>query len=287
MQTDILKWIQSFANPWLDGLMIGLSFIGDEEFYMAILPLIYFGVQKKIGLRLSVVLGLSMFANEVLKMWFAAPRPIGVDGVRSLYTESAPGYAFPSGHAQGTATFWGYLAAVVRRVWFTVFAAVMVLGVMLSRLYLGVHWPIDVLAGLVVGLLFVSGFLWVDASFTRKPLPLTVKLVVGIALPVLLFLVYHQENASKLAGFLRGAWVGYVLESEWVGMELARDWKKRLLVVLLGIVTVFALRAVLKGIMPVGPLGDALRYVVMGLWAMLGVPWLAVKGRLYPGKRAT
>lgn len=285
MQTDILIWIQSYANAWLDGLMIGFSFIGDEEFYMLVLPLLYLGVHKRVGLRLCVVLGLSMFANEVLKAYFHTPRPIGAEGIRSLYESSAPGFSFPSGHSQGTATFWGYLATQVRRKWFTVLAAVMVLCVMLSRLYLGVHWPIDVVGGLIFGLLFVSGIVWVDSYLTRKPLPMAVKLIVGVALPTLLFLVYHQQDASKLAGFILGGWVGYVLETEWIGMELSRDWQRRVVVVALGIVTVFALHAGLKSILPPTPLTDALRYVVMGLWAMLGLPWLVVKWKLYPGKR--
>lgn len=287
MQKDILLWIQSFANDWLDGLMIGLSFAGDEEFYMLILPLIYLGVHKRVGLRLSVVLGLSLFANEVLKAWFASPRPIGLDGIRNLYTDSAPGYSFPSGHAQGSATFWGYLATVVRRRWFTALAAVMVLGVMVSRLYLGVHWPVDVVAGLLFGVLFVSGIVWADGYFNRRrqPVSLVLKLAAGVVVPVLLYQLYNHEDASKLAGFLMGAWIGYVLETEWIGMELARDWKKRLCVVLLGIATVFALRTVLKGLLPEAPLSDAIRYAAMALWAMLGVPWLAVKTRLYNGRR--
>ena len=55
MQRDILIWVQSFASPWLDQLMMFFSFIGDEELCIAAVPLFFYSVHKRVGIRLAVV----------------------------------------------------------------------------------------------------------------------------------------------------------------------------------------------------------------------------------------
>jgi membrane-associated phospholipid phosphatase len=286
VQKDILIWIQSFASSWLDALMIAFSFVGDEEFYVATVPLIYYLVSKRIGVRLSIVLALSTFVNYALKFFINIPRPIGVEGIRSLYVESAPSMSFPSGHAQGSATYWGYLSTQVRKRWFSLLAGFVVLMIMLSRLYLGLHWPIDVIGGLVIGLLFVSAMVFVDDKLTQRPLPFWGKLLLGILLPVLLLLVYHEADGQKIAGFLIGCWVGYVVESRTVSMALPQSVGKRIAPALAAIALVFALRSVLKSVLPPGAPWDSLRYLFIGLFATLAVPWLFVKLRLYPRAKA-
>jgi membrane-associated phospholipid phosphatase len=282
LQRDILIWIQSFATPWLDAVMVAISFIGDEAFYLTLVPLIYLGVNKKIGMRIAVLMTLSTYINDGLKFFFNTPRPIGAEGIRSLYTSSAPGMSFPSGHAQGSATFWGYVATRVNRPLFYVFAALLVLTIMLSRLYLGVHWPVDVLGGLVFGLLCVSGFAWVEERLARKPLPGRVMLAIGLLLPVLLLISYHEAPGRKMVGFFVGSWVGYLLEKRFVDMELPRRWTRRVVPVLLGVAAVFFLRESLKGALPPGGEWEFIRYLLVGLIGTFAVPWLFVRLGWYP-----
>lgn len=281
MQRDILIWIQSFAAPWLDHVMMFFSFIGDEEFCIAAVPFFFYAVHKRVGIRLAVVLLLSTFANDALKVLFATPRPIGVDGIRSLYTSSAPGYSFPSGHSQSSATFWGYLAVVWKRSWFTVAAFLLVLGIMLSRLYLGVHWPIDVVGGLIFGGLFVAAMLWVE---TRLQLSLRYKLILGLVIPFVLLAVYNGADGRKMMGFFLGGWMGYVLETAWVGMQLPRRFFKRLLPSIVGVALFFGLRTLLKEYLPSDAPWDFVRYALLGVFATLAVPYLFVRLRWYKGK---
>ncbi|ARU61131.1 hypothetical protein CBW65_08880 [Tumebacillus avium] len=285
MQKDILIWIQGFAASWLDTLMIAFSFVGDEEFYVATVPLIYYLISKRVGVRLAIVLSLSTFVNYALKFFFNAPRPIGVDGIRSLYTESAPSMSFPSGHAQGSATYWGYLATQVKKPWFFALAGVMMLLIMLSRLYLGVHWPIDVAAGLLFGLVFVAGIVWVDGRLMERPLSFGVKLTLGIVLPLLLLFVYHEPDGRKMIGFLLGCWSGYVLESHTLRMALPESIWKRILPTAVAIAIVFGLRALLKEVLPTDAPWDLVRYLLIGVTATLAVPWLFVKLRWYPREK--
>ena len=281
MQRDILIWVQSFASPWLDQLMMFFSFIGDEEFCIAAVPFFFYAVHKRVGIRLAVVLLLSTFANEALKVYFATQRPIGVDGVRSLYTSSAPGYSFPSGHSQSSATFWGYLAAVWKRSWFSLFALLLVFAIMLSRLYLGVHWPIDVVAGLVFGGLFVAAMIWVES---RLQLPFRYKIILGLLIPAMLLAFYHEEDGRKMMGFFLGGWLGYTLESAWVNMQLPKRIYKRIIPSVLGVALFFGLRTLLKEFLPPDAPWDFLRYALLGLFATLAVPWLFVRLRWYAGK---
>ncbi|KEO81566.1 phosphatase PAP2 family protein [Tumebacillus flagellatus] len=283
-QVEMLQAIQTVASPWMDKLMIGFSFIGDEEFYIATVPLIYYAVNKRVGIRLAIVLACSMFVNAWLKFFFSTPRPIGVEGIRSLYTSSATGMSFPSGHSQGSATYWGYLASVVKKKWFALLAAFVILTIMFSRLYLGVHWPIDVAGGLVFGLCFVSGMAWADATFVRK-LGHSVKVALGLLFPLVLLAFYHQTDGMKLVGFLLGGWIGYLLESKRVGMQLPKRWQDRVVPTLLGLLLVFLLRFVLKTALPENGVMDLLRYAFVGFGATLGVPWLFVKLGWYPGKK--
>ncbi|WP_201638199.1 phosphatase PAP2 family protein [Tumebacillus amylolyticus] len=282
-QVEMLQLIQTLATPWLDKLMILLSFIGDEEFYIATVPMIYYAVSKRVGIRLAIVLACSMFVNAWLKFFFATPRPIGVEGIRSLYTSSATGMSFPSGHSQGSATYWGYLACVVKKGWFVVLAGLLILSIMFSRLYLGVHWPIDVVGGLVFGGLFVSGMVWADGRFVSK-LGHSVKLILGMLLPLVLLAFYHQTDGMKLVGFLLGGWIGYVMESKQVGMELPKSWAKRVVPTVVGLVLVFAVRWVLKAALPENGVMDLLRYAFVGFTATMLIPALFVKLKWYPGK---
>jgi undecaprenyl-diphosphatase len=282
-QIEILQSIQTIATPWLDKVMIGFSFIGDEEFYIATVPLIFYAVNKRLGVRLAILLAMSMFVNAWLKFIFQAPRPIGVEGVRNLYTSSAPGLSFPSGHSQGSATYWGYLAAVSRRMWFIILAGLLILSIMFSRLYLGVHWPIDVAAGMAFGLLFASALVWADDKFVHR-LSHNAKMALGLLIPLALLAGYHETDGMKLAGFLLGGWIGYVVECRYVGMELPKHWTRRIVPSLVGLGVVFAVRTVLKTALPASGLSDLICYALVGLTATVVVPWLLVKLKWYKGK---
>ena len=205
--------IQSIHNPSTDAIFILLSFLGSEPTYILLIAVLIWNVDKRFGFRLAVLFLTSMAFNGLLKDIFHTQRPIGQSDVRSIYLSSATGNSFPSGHSQGAATFYPYIWRRWRRqkVWLGI-GIIMILGIGFSRLYLGVHWPGDVLGGYLIGALMVLGFKWLDDTLFQLPISLSSKLFLSTTLPLLYLLVYHTREGWQMVGFVIGFTSGYFLE---------------------------------------------------------------------------
>ena len=162
---EVIHVLQSVASPALDRLMLLLTELGSEQAYIVLLLIAYIGVDAGSGRRLAVYFLAGFYLNEQLKALFHTPRPFTIEPgiVRSpAALATAQGNGFPSGHAQSSTTFWGLAAIYGRRAWLTVVAVALVTLVSISRLYLGVHLPVDILGGILVGLAVVSAAAAVD-----------------------------------------------------------------------------------------------------------------------------
>src|SRR3990172_2483279 len=137
--------------------MESFTFLGAELFYLLVMPALLWSYDASLGTRLGLALLTSASLNAVLKVAFALPRPFWVDGrVRALSIETS--FGLPSGHAQNAVVLWGYLAVQVRHWWATIGALVLIAAISFSRVYLGVHFPGDVLTGWILGALFLALF---------------------------------------------------------------------------------------------------------------------------------
>lgn len=281
-------WLQSFSNPFLDALFRAFTFLGNEEFYLILPPLLYWCFDKRMGARLTVLFLLSSYLNEDLKDLFRVPRPFvrAPDKVRALITEEPITYCFPSGHAQNTTVVWGYLATQVRKQWTWIVALVIPFLVGLSRIYLGVHHVVAVLGGWVIGGLLVLLGLGLMPAMGRGLARggLSAQLPLAFAVPLALFLIHPTEGTAATMGTLIGMGIGVALERRWVGFSARGVWWKRGLRLLLGLVVLLALYFGLKVIFPgVEEAGWWLRltfrltrYGLVGLWAGGVAPWVFV-----------
>jgi membrane-associated phospholipid phosphatase len=154
---------QSTGN-WMAPVMTFFTFLGYPQAYMVIVAVIYWSVDRKIGLRLAIFLPVVSSVNSILKQAFHAPRPYWLDP-RIKAIRVSNGFGMPSGHAQASVG-WIYAGSLLKRGWFWVLAIVIVLLIGISRVYLGVHFPSQVVAGWLAGILvawilirFESGFL--------------------------------------------------------------------------------------------------------------------------------
>jgi len=148
-----LEWISAMqaAAPWARSVMQSLSLGGTEYFYFLVMPAVLWCVDSGIGVRAGLLLVTSAGLNDALKVAFGLPRPYWISReVAALSGETS--FGLPSGHAQNGVVLWGRLAAWARRSWFIIAASLIAFAVSLSRVFLGVHFPMDVLAGWAVGL---------------------------------------------------------------------------------------------------------------------------------------
>ncbi len=144
---------QKFGG-WLLAPMKFFSFLGTENFYVLVFPMIYWAVDAALGLRLGVMILLSSGVNTIFKFAFHAPRPYWVNTeVKALSAE--PSFGLPSGHAQSAVAVWGTVGAYFRKVWIWVLSLFFIAGISVSRLYLAVHFPLDTALGLVIGFVLV------------------------------------------------------------------------------------------------------------------------------------
>ena len=169
---SFIQWLQQFSSPVLDRFFLMVTDIGSHYAYMAIIPFIYWAVDRQVGRRLA-----GLFLTS---MW---PRP-DATAVRVLADEPSPG--FPSGHAQGAMTLWGYLAVALRRRWLTWLAVVIIALVSLSRLYLGVHFPGDVLGGLGIAAVLLVLFALLYQLDLGAMLSVRMRMLLIFLIPLLL-----------------------------------------------------------------------------------------------------
>jgi membrane-associated phospholipid phosphatase len=276
--TRVIQSVQAFGNPTLDSVFKVITFLGDEKFALLIVPFLYWALDKGLALRMGFLFLGSAYLNTVLKAVFAVPRPS--PGVVRVITPTE-GYSFPSGHAQTTATVWGYLAAQVRKLWFWAVTTALIVLVSLSRVYLGAHYPQDVIVGTLLGLVLVAIYNWLlrlYAGRTRVSLP--AKLAIALAVPLILLALHAETDTGSSMGTLLGLGVGVTLEGEWVRFSSAGSWGKRVARFVAGLIVLLALYFGLKAVLPEGLLFRTVRYALIGLWASLGAPWMFVKLRL-------
>ncbi|MCR4429969.1 MAG: phosphatase PAP2 family protein [Tepidanaerobacteraceae bacterium] len=276
LQADIIKFIQSISSPVFDYFFIFITNLGSEGFYFLLIPIFYWSIDKRMGIKLSSAILISMYVNTALKEITAVARPIGYPGIRSIYTSSAGGYSFPSGHAQGSTTIWGIIMFHYRKISVYILGTTIIILVSLSRLYLGVHWPVDIAGGIIVGLIIVLLTL-VSGKFI---LPADDFIICAAALagPAILLVIFPHPDVFKYMGMLSASWLGYLIEERFIGYEP----KKTNAVITIvkystGAVGFLLIYAGLKEILPAGNIFSAARYFLLGLWLTAGAPYLFKK----------
>jgi membrane-associated phospholipid phosphatase len=288
-----------------------MTFLGDNLFYLTVMPLVYWCIHKGLGADLLALLVLSKLPYSVIKSFLKVGRPFWHDASLRL-DGAAVGFSTPSGHAQTSAALFGYLAwflAGRRRgvLWIAALALLIIL-VALSRVYLGVHYPGDVLWGIALGLALVALYTWLKPVLLQrlKTLSLGVHvllaLIVAVSIPVAQALLlaipfgssrtfgalYAEawrttlDEAVIVGGLAFGLWVGLVVESRYVRFSVAGSWWQRALRYVIGVAGLLVAWMGLRLIPPQEPLllGLALlglRYGLAMLWASFIWPWLFVK----------
>ena len=290
-----LYMLEGLRNPVLDKLFAVLTYLGGEIVFVALAVIVYWCVSKKSGYYIIAAGVGGTVINQVLKIFCAVPRPWVRDPnftiVESARAE-ATGYSFPSGHSQNSAVSMGGLAMSVKKTWLRWLCWVLVALVCLSRMYLGVHTPADVLVGLGTGLVLVFGLWPLFQASEEKPGIITAvyAVITAVALAGVLFVQLHawpadidQENLAEagkntytMLGIAAAVLVAAPIERRYIDFKTEAPLKVQVLKCALGLALVVGLRVALKALLKVlmggNPAADAVRYFIIVVFAMLVWP---------------
>jgi membrane-associated phospholipid phosphatase len=160
LDRSLLLWIHQFANPQLDGVMLFVTALGNPGMVITVFisTIIWLGMKRRYsdGIRFSIDCAGGLLISQVMKLFFAKPRP---ELWARLVSEHS--FSFPSGHAVGSMVVYGFIAYILakeipvyRRCIYAI-ASILIIAIGFSRLYLGVHYPTDIIAGYGIGVLWL------------------------------------------------------------------------------------------------------------------------------------
>ena len=172
----VLYALESIRTPALDKIMSVITLLGGELFFMVIAVTVFWCVSKREGYYLMIVGFFGTVINQFLKILCCVPRPWIKDPdftiVESARAE-ATGYSFPSGHTQNAVATYGGIARYTRRGWLRVVLVVLTVLIAFSRMYLGVHTPLDVGVSFLIAAVLVLVVYPLMEEADRRPVVLT------------------------------------------------------------------------------------------------------------------
>lgn len=310
------RWLQS-TYPQMVGFWELVSEFGRFEFYLLILPLVYWCLDKRLGVYLAYLIAFSALLNTTFKATLRGPRPYWLPQGSDLGLAEEASYGIPSGHVQTATVFYLALAVWLRRRWLWVAAFVIIFLMAVSRAYLGVHFVHDVVAGFLLALIVLVGD-WLWRRYWQEGVRARIlgqRLLLAICAPLAGLIIYAaallllgapqsglswaaysrsaeiagMEDMAQAIGILIGLGIGFTLETSYVSFTIEAVWWKRVARYLLGMVGTLilwrGLALAFEAITPPDTLWLALplrflRYLIVGLWVAYYAPRVFVWLRL-------
>ena len=276
MELEILRHIQSIANPFLDFLFQLITICGEQIVIISIIAIVYWALDKKFGEYIAYSVLTSVLLNNTTKDIFKMKRPIGEEGIRTLREQTATGYSFPSGHTQSASSFYGAIAIYLKKRAMDIIATIMIILIGFSRLYLGVHYPKDVIVGGILGILTSLICYKLYNKFENKMLLYVITFVIFI--PALTFA--HSADFIKGMGTYLGFIIGIYIEKKYVNFSVETSNGNKIIRVLLGVLILLVLQVGLKYILPGGTIFSFIRYLLISSIAIGVYPMVFKKMKI-------
>lgn len=263
MELEIIRTIQSINNPFLDSFFELMTILGEETFTVPLLAFIYWAVDKKFGEIIAFTAFTSLLFNNSIKDIFKFKRPIGEEGIRTLRAETATGYSFPSGHAQGAASTLTAIALYLKNKTVTIFSGIVIFVVGFSRIYLGVHYPKDAIAGIILGILIAV----LCAKLYQKVDHIKLYFII---LVIFLFALSFSRSMDfiKSLGSYFGFFVGILIEKKYVNFTTEGTFTRKILRVIIGVAIVLGIKSGLKVLFPDELIFHFIRYFFLTFFAI-------------------
>lgn len=259
---ELLYLLEKIRFPLLDRLMLIITELGNETPFLALAFIAFWCIDKYFGYYLASVGLVGTGVNALLKSVFRVPRPwvsdpdfTVVEGAKG----AAGGYSFPSGHTQTACTVFGTSAIYVKKKNFTVFCIIMIALVGFSRMYLGVHTPLDVAVSLALSAVMISFFYRLVKRYEKDDKKMLYFLLCitffFVLLLVYALLVYDKtdpnsvstlKNAYKLLGTVIGLVLAFVMDTRVTHFETKASLPAQIVKIVFGLGAVLLLKALLK-----------------------------------------
>lgn len=261
---ELLYFFERIRNPFFDFIFSMITHIGEETFFLVLAILFFWCINKREGYYILTVGLVGTVINQGLKLAFRVDRPWVKDPsfhpVESAIPE-ATGYSFPSGHTQNAAGTFGAIAVFAKRNWARIVCICILTAVGLSRMYLGVHTPLDVGVSLLVAAALVFGLAPAFSTEERfhkfMPYIAVASVLLAIGLAVFSFtqspvgidaanLESARKNSATLAGCMSGVLLVYPLDRFVTKFETGAAWYSQILKLAIGLGVVLAIKSGLK-----------------------------------------
>jgi len=288
---EFLYLLEEIRMPWLNTLMLLITRLGEETFFLVIAMVVFWCVDKYKGYFLLSVGFIGTLMNQFLKLLFRIPRPWVIDKnftILEQAREAAGGYSFPSGHTQSAVGTFGSVAATTKNKWIRIVCIAIAALVAFSRMYIGVHTPKDVVVSILIAVALILLLRPVVLGSNGKCFPVLLAVMVVLAAAFLAFVEFFPfpsdidqhnlasgvKNAYTLTGALLGLVVVYIVDERWLKFDTKAIWWAQVLKVAVGLVLVLAVKSGMKT--PLNALfgesiGRAMRYFLIVIVA--GILW--------------
>ena len=282
-EIDILKSLEGIRTPLLNKIFEIITAIGEHAVLVVIIAVIYFMIDKGFAKKLLFVTMISLGINGIVKNFVRAPRPFASGKVSCVRPETATGYSFPSGHTQNFSTWSTTLALKGKKLIYAFLSAVGIFAVAFSRMYLGAHFPSDVIAGAVIGISLSLIFSTVYDKVKDKNV-LYLAAVLAMTPFAIFFLIdadAHFEDFYKFYGMLCGIPAASMFEEKYVNLNSHVPFSKRLVRVVAGVLFALAIKELFDlmafSSTRISLLSESVKYFIL-IFAVMGFyPWVINK----------
>ncbi|MDD3626299.1 MAG: phosphatase PAP2 family protein [bacterium] len=248
---DIIKFFQQLQSPVLTNIFKIITELGSETFYIVLFPFILWSINFKKGVKLGIVFLLSVILNEILKALLGEPRPFELVSGLNLIEEH--GFGIPSGHSQSAIVIWGIISTWTDKRIGKFLCFLMIFLISFSRIYLGVHFPTDILGGWLVGgiILYVYSKYSSQVSNWLDGLQMNIQLGIVLLFTIIISITFPVKNPVGLNGLLAGFGIGLAIMYQYYSFQFEQKIVKQTLRFIVGIVIVFPVYFLIRKIVPV------------------------------------
>lgn len=287
---EVLYLIEKIRTPILDTFLSTITHLGEETFFILLGLIFFWCVNKKEGYYLLSIGFIGTILNQFLKLLFRIPRPWVKDKNFTIVESArgeATGYSFPSGHTQSSVGIFGALARWHSQRAIRIIGIILCILIPFSRLYLGVHTPLDVGVSIGIALVLIFGLYPVihKCFENKKAMRILLWVIFGLAVIFWAFVTFYNfpenvdsnnlasgtKNAYKMLGCTLGILVSFEIDDRFIKFETDGNFLCQVLKFIIGLIPLLLIKEGMR--YPLGFIfggsyvADGVRYLLIVLFA--------------------